>query len=324
MRIGLFSPHPHDATSYWRGWGPYTELEHTFPEIKLGTSPQLTWADCYKYDIAVMQRPAGEQAVALMDKFKKCGIPVVADFDDLLFDVPKRNKAHGIYMNRPMQDTLIKIMKMADAVTTTTQYLADFIKQFNPNVYLIPNAHNYRKYPGLGKVPPNNKQVVWRGTDSHKEDLGTVVKQILEIAHERPDIKWTFVGDEPAFIDMFPKGVANFAGGFDIPEYFEWLQKLQAQLLVVPLDNRPFNLAKSNISWVEATYAGMATLAPASPEWHGAATYTSPEHFKSEIIRLIDDHPACVKLVEDSKQKIPRLSIENKERYKLLKSLVEK
>jgi hypothetical protein len=47
-----------------------------------------------------------------------------------------------------------------------------------------------------------------------------------------------------------------------IIDYFKFFSELNPNIFIYTLKDTPFNRAKSNISWIEATYAGASVIAP--------------------------------------------------------------
>jgi hypothetical protein len=71
----------------------------------------------------------------------------------------------------------------------------------------------------------------------------------------------------------------------DAIKFFSVLKAIKPKINVVPLHDNPFNLGKSNIAWLEATYAGAVTLAPDTPEWRkaGVTNYKDEADFKTKL-----------------------------------------
>jgi len=66
----------------------------------------------------------------------------------------------------------------------------------------------------------------------------------------------------------------------ELIEYFRYIKSLNPMIQLCPLVVNDFNLAKSNISWIEGTYSGAVTIAPMNfHEFrkHGIFTYGSQE-----------------------------------------------
>jgi hypothetical protein len=50
--------------------------------------------------------------------------------------------------------------------------------------------------------------------------------------------------------------------GMHIVDYLKFFKNLNPNIFIYTLQDNPFNAAKSNISWIEATYAGAAFIGP--------------------------------------------------------------
>ena len=81
-------------------------------------------------------------------------------------------------------------IREADAITTTTKFLANKIKQFNPNVTIAPNSVNLKEQQWCSNKKPTEKvRFLWGGGITHLVDLRLLKtafqkldKQILENA----------------------------------------------------------------------------------------------------------------------------------------------
>jgi hypothetical protein len=75
----------------------------------------------------------------------------------------------------------------------------------------------------------------------------------------------------------------------DIVDYHAILARMMPRIVVVPLSDSVFNHGKSNIAWIEATFAGGVCLAPDWPEWHrpGVVNYKDRDEFFAKLIELM-------------------------------------
>ena len=91
-------------------------------------------------DVVVVQRdfPYHEEAYAnVMQEAKSHGKPVIYDLDDLLFELPNSHPDIDIY--KSSRFPILKAVVEADTVTTASEFLRDYLKEFNPNTHLLPN-----------------------------------------------------------------------------------------------------------------------------------------------------------------------------------------
>lgn len=102
---------------------------------------------------------------------QKFGIKIVYDIDDywilnsshLNYDVWKKTKA---------DEEIVRSLKKADVVTTTTKLFAERIKEENPNVAVMENAVNLEEQQWTFNRRPSDKiRFLWGGGISHMTDL---------------------------------------------------------------------------------------------------------------------------------------------------------
>jgi hypothetical protein len=142
-------------------------------------------------------------------------------------------------------------------------------------VVVIPNAVDETFRPAAPTKLKNRNLLAWRGGLFHHEDI-EIAKPLL--AH--PDVKVQYFGVPPSWHNI-DKGDVVWPW-MSTPTYIDQMAKSPASALVVPLLDIPFNRAKSNCSWLEATWAGMATV-------HGTEvdnTSQLPEFTKPGILTL--------------------------------------
>ena len=78
--------------------------------------------------------------------------------------------------------------------------------------------------------------------------------------------------------------------GRPIFSYMELLRQVSPWVNIVPLARNDFNLAKSNLAWLEGSAIGAATLAPKWEEWlrPGVVNYDGPHEFSNRLKGLLD------------------------------------
>ncbi len=122
------------------------------------------------------------------------GVPMIFDFDDAIWvkDVSEGNKWLSFLKS---SSKIQQILPMCAHVTAGNQYLADFAKQFNPNVTVIPSTIDCKKY--LPQENKNSKVVIgWVGshtTVKHFELVINVYKRLIEKYGDAIDFK--IIGD---------------------------------------------------------------------------------------------------------------------------------
>lgn len=286
IKILVHHPLPSDGTSFYRGFGPLNALEKQYPgEIEItDCSMEVSWPLIMRYDILFMQRPASKWQVDFIRMAKAYGVPVWVDWDDHYLDIPVTNNRKEFYS--PFNDDMIKwIIRNADMVTVSTDHLKEVFSQYGPKkIMTIRNGIDTDLFnPHLWKRYKSDNLILWRGSDTHNADFEFYKKEILELMDETPDYVWGFFGYFPQWaVDHLPSHRIRLYANDGVIEYVQTLLHLKPKLVYVILEDIPFNHAKSNIAYLEATYAGAVVVCPEWPEWKDlpAFHYTGRENFK--------------------------------------------
>jgi hypothetical protein len=244
-----------------------------------------------------MLRPFTESDVKVFNRAKLNRIPVWIDYDDNFMTLPAGNPARSNYheSDEHIYACVSYMLKNADAVSVSTDYIAtDFEKIRGRTVDLIPNAFDSEYFRPEFKKPPS-KLIVWRGSETHDADLYHFKDEIIRAATISPEWEWLFIGGNyPFFLDSIKN--LRYMRKMDLVTYFDYIQKLNHAIQIVPLMATPFNFGKSNIAAQESALSGAACLAPNWNEWNipGVVHYDSKNGFLDSLngfIKLYENSP---------------------------------
>ncbi|MCP4648783.1 MAG: glycosyltransferase family 4 protein [PVC group bacterium] len=290
-KILMLDPNPKSAVSFYRSIGTFSYLHRLDPNVHYELLSVYNWNTWMGADILYVQRPYADDHLGAIVEAQKCNVKVWVDTDDLLHEIPNYNPNHRTF-NNPKEkflDNFLNSVKRADVVTVTTEVLKDYYSEYNENVQIVENAHNDYAFPFMKLIGDSAKAINWRGSNTHRMDVLSVAQQIVNVREKHKDWKWIFVGNDLWYITELLKGNA-----IEIPEkpiltFFELLRTVGSSIQVVPLVDNNFNRAKSSISWIEATYGGMTTVAPNFPEFNkpGCLCYEGEEQFEYYLEKCI-------------------------------------
>lgn len=281
MRKKILVHHPSesDGTSFYRAYGPMILLQKMFPDqIELidGNDTNINWVKIIQADIVFMQRPATKWQMDFIKMAIDYGVPVWIDWDDHYLDIPDTNNRKEHY-NESIVETIRWMIRNADHVTVSTQYLLEeFSKLRSKSISMIRNATDltFLFDTQTSKQYKREKLILWRGSDTHNADFDCYKKEILELMDETPEYTWGFFGYCPQWaIDHLPSTRIKIWANDGVIEYINKLIKLAPEIVYVPLENIPFNHAKSNIAWQEGTLAGAKIVMPYWEEWKDLPGY---------------------------------------------------
>lgn len=289
INVLAICPNRMDSTSFYRGMGPLGELKRRMPDLNISLAGEVEWSLLELVDVLFLQRPTSDQHLLMAKIAKDEGVPVWVDFDDDLFNVPTDNPSFNSYNSPGRKQASAEATALADVVTVSTNHLKQALKGLNEDIRVIPNAMP-DKYLRHRKVENRNDLVLWRGSNTHQRDLASLSKQIIEAYQKQPKWAWHFQGWNPWFITESMRNENCFVGEpMPIAEFFKFLGSVSPKVSIVPLHDSSFNRSKSNIAWIEASFAGAACLVPDWEEWKkpGAITYRSKEMFQVYLEKIM-------------------------------------
>jgi len=186
------------------------------------------------------------------------------------------------YLDPYVQSNIIGILQAADAVSVTTELLKKAFKDHSENIHVIPNAYNESiARPELKK---RQKTVFWRGTDSHIYNLWSHGKSINQLIEKNEDWQFDFMGYYPWFLSK----KIGYLKPEDIVLYMKSIFNMAPSVIHCPINPDNFNACRSNIAFIEGSYAGAVSVIPdfwlANGELPGALVYKD----QKEYFDLID------------------------------------
>lgn len=126
-------------------------------EVEINHQPNIeNIAYFQQFDIIHFHRHIGpyEKSAELFAKIKESGTILIMDIDDF-WEPPTTHPLYELVKKENLSEKIIGNLKLADYVTTTTSIFADYIKEYNPNVCVIPNALNVGHKMWISEVVEN-------------------------------------------------------------------------------------------------------------------------------------------------------------------------
>jgi hypothetical protein len=281
-----------DAASFYRTNGVFPFLSHEDISIKNIFNPQKTygWESLIGADIFIFQRPYHEHHVNLIMMAKDMGIKVICEYDDDLINVPFHNNAAVTLTEQ--KTNIKKALSIADEVWVTTDSIKKQYRFFNRNIYVIPNAHNDYLYPIENKKPFNKdtKIASYRGGASHDADVYQNINDIVETVNNNHDWIFRFQGSRFKHIEERTEANHEYTDPSTLMQFYKQYHELNANIAFFPLLDNLFNNGKSNISFLEATYAGSAFMGNRNlPEFNLPFIIPIQNGVKDEFMNVKDD-----------------------------------
>lgn len=138
-----------------------------------------------QFDIIHFHRQLGpyENQENLIKELRNNGTVVIMDIDDY-WSPSKSHPLHFAAIHEKIPEKTMATFAMVDYVTTTTDIFANYIKKYNPNVFVIPNAldMNHQMWQDEDTRKTNKVRISWIGGSSHLNDL-EILKPSMNILH---------------------------------------------------------------------------------------------------------------------------------------------
>lgn len=240
-------------------------------ELNSGLAVQTFDNAIHKVPIIVMQRLMDDWVLEAMPKAQNDGIVIINDIDDLFWGIHPDNSAKKVvdpnHNKSSNFDIYKKVLASSDLVTVSTPYLLSEVQKLNSNVLLVENgvsSHLFSRKKHR-KVAPT---VGWVGSTAHRSnDL-----EILADPFGRLPRNWKFhhtghLDSHPSFAKKTGISPSRLTVTPMLPPLEYPLGFRDFDIGVVPLNDIPFNRAKSWIKGLEYAAAGIPFIASRSDEY---------------------------------------------------------
>lgn len=253
------------GSSIWRLIDPFAEINKRDLGYEMSVSTNGVEPDeknVLDQDAVILQSIVDKKGIAMLYAYQQeRGLKIIVDCDDFIELNPDNpfTKEHEV---TGAKDTILKTMEIADAITTTTPYLAEKLKEYNDNVYVLPNLMSKKRWD-MGKPKQTNNKITrigYFGSMTHLKDLEVVSKALRKVLVSR-DVELVTLGD-PRFKRYFV-GLNNvqYMLGVPMENYPSKLYGLGLDFAIAPLADNEFNRCKSAIKTYEAGIVGIPIIA---------------------------------------------------------------
>jgi glycosyltransferase involved in cell wall biosynthesis len=257
-----------------------------------------------EYHTIYVQRLHDWESYSLLVRLKNAGKRIIYDLDDDIFNIPKSNPAFEAF-GCGEQTAAIECMKLADVVTTTTMVLQERLTVHLNGIVpmIIPNSIDTGGWvptPFTGSLD-GIKRIFWQGSSTHNEDWNECFDAVERIMKSRKDVHLTLLGFIPTCLrehmnESHFQGKIEYLGPMNPEAYFRLIRDVHADVGLAPLKQDFFNMAKSNIKWIENSMIGMPTVASDVYPYsdvieHGVTGFiaNTSKEWEDYILQCLDD-----------------------------------
>lgn len=243
-------------------------------------------SDLFNSDLMVFQRGCRPQDLHHMRQAQARGIRCIYDIDDDMFNVPQHVKdAHAYFSQPETKQLIVDMLLAADLVTVSNEVMLEVVQRYTKRpARIVQNCidmgHVRAVSAGVKKAGDGTVNIAWHGSMTHVGDISIVQSPLVEILRRHKHVNLHLYGHWTD--DVWGWALKEFGARV---KYSGWIDPnmLYAELArhdigLCPLENTPFNRAKSWIKWAE--YGSVELPAVVSP----LQPYTCVEHGEDAII----------------------------------------
>lgn len=255
-----------DGSCFYRISEPIRNLP---PDKFIGESSETLPRKWVHADVVVGQRVSkhDEEAQPVMGWLDICKNPEVLsvyEIDDNLLVVPEHNPAYSWYSQEAVQQNIVTCMTASDAVSVSTEPLADVVRQFNPNVTVIPNYID----DSMFEIPrPEERGVTvvgWAGSQTHDADFVGIKPQLFNMLFGHPEVMFMTIGADYGS-DLPPERRVRHPWVRSTRKMYK--HTAQFDIGIAPLAKDEFNESKSHIKMLEYAALGIPSIASNVPAY---------------------------------------------------------
>ena len=248
--------------------------------------------------IFIMHRPAlfGADGQRVINNLIYKGWLVITEFDD-----------HPDFL-RGLNNPALVSFHGVHAVQTTTPELATLLRQRNPELAIFPNA--VAALPEIRNFTDPGVLTVFFGALNREPDWRHLMGPINAVAARAGErLRFRVVHDEGFFQSLETRN-KSFTPLCDYDTYMELLGTSEISLM--PLDDTPFNRAKSDLKFIEAGACRVAALASSvvyrDSIVHGETglIFSDPDEFHRHFLRLTAIPDLALELGNNARRMVSR------------------
>jgi hypothetical protein len=316
--------------AYFRMFLPLRELDkHDGYEVTFaasgnasGEAPTVTARHLEGHDVIVGQRWNSHKGLDIWRRARTPYNRLVYDLDDDVFNVGLENfHAYNLYSRADIQDATIHSAETADLVTVSTEPLAEVMREYSPNVVVLPNH-----LPGwildLPRQRRDRPRVGWGGGASHGLDIGLAANPVAGFLKRFAgwDLQLNGTDYRPTFA---MEGVDG-----DRMAYVPWVRindddvgyysAIDFDIGLCPLVPNTFSASKSALKALEMNARGIPVIATDCPAYkdyvvdgQNGFLVSKPRQWLERLCDLAGDETLRAKMSQQAREHARRYVIED-------------
>ena len=294
MRIAGFGQERSACTGY-RLKDPLNKISKLkLAEVHIiGVPNEDTEAEIDKSDVVFFGRAASDNIIYLINKIHSKGKKVVIDLDDSIFDVNPYSQHYtrlgimpiemanmdgewmsmwedgkagfDVMSNRRFQLNFIRVLRLVDAVTCTTEPLRKLYSDYNKRVCIVPNSIDMVVWKTAPRrTEGDTVRILYTGAANHQPHVMQLMSVFEEIQKKYKNVRLAFIGtDWRSVKNTLDYSRVDVHPWVDYEAYPYLLKTTNSDIGIAPISDDFFDDCRSAIKWYEYSAINIPTVASA-------------------------------------------------------------
>lgn len=270
MQMRVLAIYDQTGPSYHRLYVPYRAIDGIYCLFTNIITEEM-FSENGGFDVVVVNRiyPANKLS-QVWNWRKQYGFKIIVDMDDH-WELDANHILADYYKEKQLSNYILQSIITADAVSVTHERLAEAIKPYNQNIWVLPNAINPNEYQFKAEHTEGAKcRLFWAGGITHEHDIAILrnpLKRVYSDGMLRQMVMMVMGGYQSgypawdAMLHAFTNGLqlkGTVLEGRGVQEYYQLYK--YADICLVPLRDSKFNSYKSNLKILEAANMGLPVV----------------------------------------------------------------
>jgi hypothetical protein len=236
-----------------------------------------------------------------LQELSASGRPIVYEVDELYHDLPASHTLH--FLSDRIRERVEFVMRRANALITTTPALAEALRPWNSDIYVLPTTVDFDLFFSPVRVNPHKVRIGLTGSATKPCNFA-LIEPALQAIRSRfaGAVQLVFIGAPPPHEWMGSADITVIGISESYADHAQVFRNLELDMALMPIAQSELDRGDIRTEWLEYSATGVATLGSDHPAYTELVTQgCSGLHLAAETSEAWID--AIAHLIENPAQR---------------------